>query len=175
MKAQAATLAATLGATLAWASPASAGEDAGPAGATSPTPGRTGVVTLGVQGRRLYGTTTWLGVLRGGLVLRRFDVAVQAGRGQTTSSLVVNDAALSTFVRFEPARGFRLGVSGAVGVLSVERATNDSPLILSYARLGGRAEVDLAHTAFAPLVALDVGVAGPGRELSVVVAGGGRF
>ena len=167
---------AAAGLLLAWSCPAQAEEPplrVGESREVGPT--RPAIVTLGLQARSIYGTPTWLATMSLGLAFSKADLALQVARGETSSSLRVTEVSTSLYLYRSPWRGVRLGPSTAVGLISVERVTNDSPLILFFARFGARGEVDLATTRFAPLLSLDVGAAGPHRALSVVLAMGGRF
>lgn len=174
--------AAVIGVVLAWCSGARAEEPLrGAAGLDDPTgaraddqPARAVVATAGVHYRRVYGTPSWLAAASVGRSSRWLDVAAGLGRGRTSSSLSVSDLSATGYLHVRD-RWLRLGVTGALGLLAVDRATGAGPLVLSYARVGARAEVQLAASRTAPLLTVDLGVAGPSADVSLLVAAGARF
>lgn len=166
--------AAVAAAALAWTTCARADEPAR-GGAGPEQPSRSGIVMAGVHSRTLYGTPTWLATVSAGAAFSWFDLSVQAGRGRTTSSLVVSEVAVAGFLRFAAARRLQVGPTVAVGWLGVERVTSDDSLDFVMGRVGGRVELELAPTRFAPLLSVDVGVASPSSAFSALVAAGGRY
>lgn len=139
-------------------------------------PERRAVAAAGLTYRQIYGTPIWLAMLSLGRAYPNVDLSARVSSGRTTSDLSVVDLAGTMFL-YGRDSVFRVGPVVTLGVLSVERVTQERSLSMNYAGIALRMEVDLATTRFAPLLAADAGVVGRSgeRSFSSTLAVGGRF